>query len=102
LYARITVLLTDLAYFFFAFFVRDERPKFRMGHLNLFLTLGYYMLPLTFTVAEAWSNAIFETLFEHLLAEDYNKNLDSFFQSSNPSYLLNSNDASALRKSGNQ
>lgn len=53
-----------------------------MGNLNMFLTLGFYMLPMFFMIAEAWSNAIFETLFEHLLAEDYNKHLNSFFDTS--------------------
>ena len=73
------MLLIDLVYFLVAFFLSDEKPNFRMSDLNLFLTIGYYMLPMFFIVAEAWSNAIFETLFEHLLAEDYNKHLNSFF-----------------------
>lgn len=83
--ARIFVLLIDLVYFLVALFTKkekDPRPHFQLSHLNLLLTLATLLMPALLNAAEAWANAIFDTLFEYLLLQDYNRNFDSFFATS--------------------
>ena len=79
LWSRIATLLADLIYFLVAYFLKNGEVRFELSQLNLILTLASLFLPFILNASESWANAIFDTLFDHLMLEDFNKNLESLF-----------------------